>query len=371
MMTEVRLLVAKFVVAVLLGVTLWGVSPAVFAYGFLGHKIIANGAYAHLSPETRAMIDKILADQSIADASVWPDVMKNNGRCAVNLTKAALSERESTKRAFSSQKAQAWNTQQVAQSGCADELNADVKQLTKRILMAATLKSAQTMQQHYVDNHKDYQFWNTSKSWHYVNIPPQQTYEQIPKAPNGDIISAIETFTAILTNQGPRHGVIMQALNDYLADLPAEQKIATMRLFSLRFLVHLIADLHQPLHSGYKADLGGNRIAVKWFDQKTNLHQVWDTKLIEGQHRSQAQFEQMIGQTTLADKQLYAKSQLMDWLQEALVLRVGVYDIGKYNLQFGNDYLTVQQDKYNRQLQKAAVRLAATLDNIFRANKPL
>jgi hypothetical protein len=52
------------------------------------------------------------------------------------------------------------------------------------------------------------------------------------------------------------------------------------RQIALRFLIHLNSDLHQPLHVGRSEDQGGNKISVNWFDNKTNLHSVWDEKLI-------------------------------------------------------------------------------------------
>ncbi|XP_074269935.1 endonuclease 4-like [Silene latifolia] len=50
---------------------------------------------------------------------------------------------------------------------------------------------------------------------------------------------------------------------------------------ALMFLAHFVGDLHQPLHLGYLGDLGGNRVFVKWFDKKTNLHRVWDDEIID------------------------------------------------------------------------------------------
>ena len=59
---------------------------------------------------------------------------------------------------------------------------------------------------------------------------------------------------------------------------------------ALKFLVHLIGDLHQPLHVGKKSDRGGNKIKVKWFGEETNLHQVWDSKMIQLQELSYIEY---------------------------------------------------------------------------------
>ncbi|RZC46433.1 hypothetical protein C5167_039385 [Papaver somniferum] len=50
---------------------------------------------------------------------------------------------------------------------------------------------------------------------------------------------------------------------------------------ALMFLSHFIGDAHQPLHAGFRGDLGGNTISVHWFGLQTNLHRVWDNMIIE------------------------------------------------------------------------------------------
>ena len=62
------------------------------------------------------------------------------------------------------------------------------------------------------------------------------------------------------------------------------------KIIALKFLVHLIGDLHQPLHVGNGKDRGGNDIKVKWFGEATNLHNVWDEKLINLQELSYTEY---------------------------------------------------------------------------------
>ncbi|KAG0500146.1 hypothetical protein HPP92_000218 [Vanilla planifolia] len=50
---------------------------------------------------------------------------------------------------------------------------------------------------------------------------------------------------------------------------------------SLMFLAHFVGDIHQPLHAGFAADLGGNTIVVHWYKRKSNLHHVWDVEIID------------------------------------------------------------------------------------------
>jgi len=55
---------------------------------------------------------------------------------------------------------------------------------------------------------------------------------------------------------------------------------------TLRFTVHIIGDLHQPLHAGDGTDRGGNDYKMTFFWEETNLHRVWDTQLIEQEELS-------------------------------------------------------------------------------------
>ena len=59
---------------------------------------------------------------------------------------------------------------------------------------------------------------------------------------------------------------------------------------AIKFLVHIIGDLHQPFHVGNGKDRGGNNIRLKWFGESTRLHTVWDTHLINQQNLSYTEF---------------------------------------------------------------------------------
>lgn len=103
-----------------------------------------------------------------------------------------------------------------------------------------------------------------SATWHYQNISVCEPFDIGAKCPNGDCVTA----------QIPRQQAI-------LADRrrpPAE------RLQAFAFLVHLVGDMHQPLHMGDKADRGGNDVRAAYgfkSPDRMNLHRVWDSDLAE------------------------------------------------------------------------------------------
>ena len=63
---------------------------------------------------------------------------------------------------------------------------------------------------------------------------------------------------------------------------------------ALAFLVHLVGDIHQPLHVGKNRDLGGNKITVLFFSEKANIHSVWDSRIIEHENLSYTEFAHFI-----------------------------------------------------------------------------
>ena len=73
---------------------------------------------------------------------------------------------------------------------------------------------------------------------------------------------------------------LTEAASKYLKILGDETRTRTKRLESLKLVVHLVADLHQPLHLGLLKDRGGNRIKVRFRGEATNLHRVWDSRLV-------------------------------------------------------------------------------------------
>ena len=100
-----------------------------------------------------------------------------------------------------------------------------------------------------------------SARWHYVNFPRGDCDFQAERdCPDGQcVVAAIERFSAVLASQA----------ND------AE------RLLALKYLVHFVADIHQPLHAGYRDDRGGNTVQLRFLMRGSNLHALWDTGLIE------------------------------------------------------------------------------------------
>lgn len=180
--------------------------------------------------------------------------------------------------------------------------------------------------------------------WHYVNVPFDSTYEEHPKSDRGDIIMGIEKCVSVL-----------------------EDKNATKdnKAFYLRLLVHFIGDLHQPLHVGIGEDKGGNDFQVRWFDEGTNLHSVWDTKMIESYGMSYTELADNAEELSKRQLEALQSGSVLDWMEDSRNLVKDIYantESGeKLGYRYMYDYFTILRG----QLQKGGVRLAQLLNDIL------
>ncbi len=109
--------------------------------------------------------------------------------------------------------------------------------------------------------------------WHFIDIPIGVTHG-----------SAQEFCGA--------GGCVLSAITAQLAILKDKNAPAAKRADALRFIIHFVGDLHQPLHGSTNSDRGGNCVPVKYFTRNPharnnsytpNLHHVWDTEIPESQ----------------------------------------------------------------------------------------
>ena len=85
----------------------------------------------------------------------------------------------------------------------------------------------------------------------------------------------------------------------------------------LRLLIHIVGDVHQPLHVGRKGDRGGNDIKVTWFGESSNLHKIWDEGLIDNQQLSYTEYVNAINFTTPQQRAEWQKDPFEKWFYES------------------------------------------------------
>lgn len=205
-----------------------------------------------------------------------------------------------------------------------------------------------------------------ASNWHYVSVPADKTYLESEKASKGDIVVAIQAFVEILKGNKLENGAMKTGLNEFFGDIDQVENQPELKQFALRFLLHLVGDLHQPLHTGFKEDRGGNNIKVMWFGEAKKLHGVWDSTLIDSQELSFSELSKKLDILTKKQQQDITDSNLMDWLNESLTLRHDVYNVQKYNYDLSYSYVFDNKPVLDSQLQKAGLRAAKLLNTIFK-----
>lgn len=191
--------------------------------------------------------------------------------------------------------------------------------------------------------------YTRTNSWHYMDFPPHMTRSQFDEF--------------IANHKGENLYAKTQDLIKELKDpaTPREEK-----QFALKFLIHMIGDMHQPLHAGHDEDQGGNKIQVTWFSTPSNLHRVWDEQLIDFQQLSYTEYTQALDTASVAEIKQFQRGTVADWLFESNQLADKVYDHIQPNdkLSYRYNYLFIGD--LNQQLLKGGLRLAAILNDIFK-----
>ena len=203
-----------------------------------------------------------------------------------------------------------------------------------------------------------------TKRWHYVDILPEHTNadpaRDCKRTPFGDcIINALNGERAILSDPA-RLEVFRLVLEN-----PQESRQA--RAEALKFLVHFIGDLHQPLHCADHHDQGGNGLKVTFFGASSNLHKVWDSDIIAKAGLNQTTNRVFALSGTDTSTMTQADS-FVDWALEAHQLALEhAYRNIPANKRLGQPYFSANRPVVDGQLSKAGLRLASILNDPFRA----
>ncbi len=186
-----------------------------------------------------------------------------------------------------------------------------------------------------------YDYTNT---WHWVTVPPGQTYDPVIQEPTGNAYETVQRL---------------------IGSLKSDTLSAQQEREYLMILVHLVGDLHQPLHVGTGTDRGGNDVRVQWMGEASNLHRVWDSDMINSKQLSYTELAKYLNRRAdYAFIQRWQSTPPRDWLTEAMQLRDTVYDLPEDG-QIGYQYSYLNFPVVERQLLLAGVRLAGVLNEIY------
>lgn len=178
--------------------------------------------------------------------------------------------------------------------------------------------------------------------WHYVNPPPGDcSYDRARDCNDGRcVVEAIDKQVAVLKSKAPD----------------------SQRLTALKWVIHLVGDVHQPLHAGFKGDKGGNQYQVQAFGRGTNLHKLWDGVLIRNRRGG---LDALRGSATTAGVATPQPPQSAAWATESckVVLSPGFYPDRR---SIDQSYIDQWDPVLVAQLKSAAQRLAMTLNDSLR-----
>ncbi|HEY0747472.1 MAG TPA: S1/P1 nuclease [Steroidobacteraceae bacterium] len=201
-------------------------------------------------------------------------------------------------------------------------------------------------------------------AWHFVDI----------EIDNPDLKSACFDFPALHGEaaHGPAQDCVVNKIDEFAAELKSPATVATERLLALKFLIHFIADVHQPLHVADHHDRGGNCILLNSTPtQASNLHAYWDVDVVAQLGRTPAEIaDKLDARLTAAQSKSWAQGTAAIWAMES-------FDIGRRDayalpslpscdsggsVSLSADYAARAQEDAAILLLKGAVRIAAVLN---------
>lgn len=223
----------------------------------------------------------------------------------------------------------------------ANYLNGKTKRAISKLLEGQSLALVST----FGDDIKSDKRYNEFYSWHYVNMPFGVKYEDAEKNPSGDLVTGIEKCKEVILDE----------------NTSKEDKA-----FYLKMLVHLIGDLHQPMHIGRKEDKGGNDIQVQWFNRGTNLHRIWDSDMINHFDMTYTELAKNSDEISKEQVKFLQKGTIVDWANETQIFAIKAYSSTEIGEKLGYKYMYENFGLVRSQLQKGGIRLAKVLNDLFK-----
>lgn len=184
-----------------------------------------------------------------------------------------------------------------------------------------------------------------SKTWHYLNIDEGETLDSRHVNPGGDVLEAVTMLVEKLKKGGLD---------------PEEEKL------SLKMLIHLVGDMHCPMHTGRLSDTGGNQVPVTFFGTPTDLHTAWDTKIVEAARRwSYSEWQSQIDRASDDEIILMQAGDPRNWLEESHDICKTIYAETPEGTDISYDYVDRFTPVIERQFMRGGYRLARLLNEIY------
>ena len=221
----------------------------------------------------------------------------------------------------------------IAEKYLSKKASAEILKLTKN----QKLSSFAT----WADQARNAQEWKETGSWHYINVSDSGEYQHTASSNPLDVQDAIDF-----------------SIERLKSNIPSDQKLTW-----LKFLVHFVGDIHQPMHIGREADRGGNSTMVSFGGKKVNLHFLWDTAILESRGLSANDYVQALVSQNRSTKPMQDKFDSNQVIKENFALRTFMY--GFKNNTIDGQYQKQALDIVDDRLWVGGMRLANVLNGLY------
>lgn len=215
-------------------------------------------------------------------------------------------------------------------------LDDSTQQIVKKYLGNLSIEEAAN----WMDDERGNSYYNYMRTWHYLDMDKGENYTP-------------STERNILT-------VLHSAITELKQDKNMKRKEVKYRLL---LIFHLVGDLHQPLHTGYAIDKGGNTIQVNSPFVSGNLHSVWDTQILEYKNITLDSCMQAYNLLDTAEVNEIKKINELKWMYQSRSLLGTVYSFQDNFLD--KNYVDNNALVIRKQLVMGGLRLASILSDLF------
>lgn len=216
-------------------------------------------------------------------------------------------------------------------------LTPQAKAQISKIMNGVSLASVAT----WADQAKQGQEWSRTASWHYIDREDSKVHKEALNEPT-DVRDAI-TYC-------------QEKLESTISD--------NEKMVWLKFLVHFVGDLHQPMHVGNPADRGGNNTKISYKGKRVNLHALWDSVFIDEQKLDVNSYAEKLVRQSRPRKVLFETFNADVVIAENMNLRNYLYSFRSGEID--SQYATKAFEVTDERLWTGGVRLASILNEIFK-----
>jgi hypothetical protein len=225
-----------------------------------------------------------------------------------------------------------------------NHLTPQAKAKVKELLGGQSLADVAT----WADEVRNEPAFRSTAGWHFVDLPLGLTFEEFSKEVKAqgedNVYGAMQKARIVLTHP---------------------QSSKAQKIEALKFLIHFVGDAHQPMHVSRKEDKGGNTIQVRFDNQGTNLHSLWDSKLIDHQGLSVIEMSKQYDNATPAQIKQWQNDQPIRWLWESYQITTKLYAEVEKNNNLDEDYYKTHIGIIQQRIDQGGIRLAGVLNDIF------